>query len=146
MDLIAPDMPTSRHNVSDLSAVGFVLPQHVTRATLVLLLFMLTPCWSQAFAAETPEQIEAGRKLAVSLCSGCHTVSRDHVNGPRLRPRAPSFPAMADQARLTDDEFKKFLSSPHGFSSAKRKMPPLPLPQEYIDALAAYLHSLKRAP
>ena len=108
----------------------------------VISLFLLLSFNAQA--EELADKIHQGHLLAKSLCSDCHYVSRDQKNGPILWPRAPRFSAVADTQKLSGAQLKEFLSSPHTSKYTKRKMPSLPLSEEYIDQLVAYIQSLRK--
>ena len=94
-----------------------------------------------ASAGEQGELISKGKALATSLCSDCHYVSREQKKGPILWPRAPSFASIANRKLLSDEELANFLAAPHASHLTKRKMPNLPLSDEYIEQLVAYIQS-----
>lgn len=80
----------------------------------------------------TPEnEVEAGRVLALSMCSNCHSLTPTG-----MRPMERFFPANAN---------KKFLADYLGaglFRGHTVYMPPVPLPEKERDALAAYLETI----
>lgn len=75
-----------------------------------------------------------GRRLAVQWCSGCHVLpgfpARSVLQGP------PSFREIAEDD-MTAQQIKVFLAHPH------RPMPPLALSRAEIDALVAYIETLR---
>lgn len=76
----------------------------------------------------------AGRKLAVSLCSGCHLVAPDQ-SGP-VSDGVPAFAALARDKRKTDDSLRAFVLDPHP------PMPRVQLTATELDAIVAYIRSL----
>lgn len=80
----------------------------------------------------TPEnEKEAGRVLALSMCSNCHSLT------PRgMRPMERFFPSNADK-RFIADYLGAGLYRGHTVY-----MPPIPLPEKEREALAAYLETI----
>lgn len=111
-------------------------------------LFWAVACsFSFAAAAEeiSADKAAEGRELALTVCAACHIVAENQRIAPILRPRATSFSAMVRYRQLTESDLRQFLRSPrHGYSATHRKMPDLKLPEQYVDALVAYILSLKQ--
>ena len=80
----------------------------------------------------TPEnELEAGRVLALTMCSNCHSLT-----STGMRPMERFFPANAD---------KRFIADYLGaglFRGHTVYMPPVPLPEKERDAMAAYLETI----
>ena len=80
----------------------------------------------------TPEnEVEAGRALALTLCSNCHSLT-----STGMRPLERFFPADADRAFLAD-----YLGAGL-YRGHSVYMPPVPLPEAERGALAAYIESI----
>jgi mono/diheme cytochrome c family protein len=88
----------------------------------------------------------AGRKLALEVCASCHVVSADQARAPVLNPPAPGFAEIAARPDLTEATVRRFLAEAHGQSRRNTAMPAFLLPSSQIDAVVAYLMSLKPAP
>ena len=84
-----------------------------------------------------PALIERGKSLYSSVCSACHGVDArgGQLGGPNL---------LRSQVVLNDQAGELIMPIVKG-SRAERGMPPLPLPDEDIKAVAEYLHSLQAA-
>lgn len=76
---------------------------------------------------------EDGQRLARQWCAGCHAIAPGMA--PPTGDAAPPFAGMAP--RLTADGLRGFLSTPHA------GMPDLRLSRAEIEALSAYLLSLR---
>ena len=80
------------------------------------------------------EDTEVGRLLADRYCSDCHFVGSDQVVGSDT---APPFAALAKDEVYTEDRLAVWLADPHP------PMPKLDLTSAEIDAIAAYILSLR---
>lgn len=102
--------------------------------TAVLLLAWLAPVG----AAEQVGLVEEGRRIARESCAECHLVERagkPPLPDPNLP--APAFGAVAAMPSTTSVAIKVFLKTPHA------NMPDIILSEAEIDALAAYILSLR---
>lgn len=87
-----------------------------------------------AIAAEQAGLVEEGRRIAREACADCHLVEgagKSPVAG------APAFGAVAGMPSTTSVAIKVFLKTPHA------NMPDIILKETEIDALAAYILSLR---
>jgi cytochrome c len=100
----------------------------------VLPLWTCLLCTLPAFGAAA-QDAEEGRDLARQWCAACHLVE---PGGTVASDVAPSFPQIARTGALTPDRLRGWLSDPHP------PMPNLSLSRAEIDALIAYLQSLKQ--
>jgi mono/diheme cytochrome c family protein len=82
---------------------------------------------AQAFEAE------AGHQLARLWCASCHQVEP----GGGTSDLAPGFQMIADDPARTPERLRTWLNDPHP------PMPKLPLSRQEIDAILAYLDSLR---
>ncbi|HEY7057873.1 MAG TPA: c-type cytochrome [Vicinamibacterales bacterium] len=84
-----------------------------------------------------PALIERGKTLYSSVCSACHGVDArgGQLGGPNL---------LRSQLALNDQDGELIMPIVKG-ARAERGMPPIPMPDEDIKAVAAYIHSLQAA-
>ena len=85
----------------------------------------------------------AGRELALEVCATCHVVSADQARAPVLKPPAPAFSEIATRPDLTEVSVRRFLAEAHGQARRNSAMPAFLLPGSQIDAVVAYVLSLK---
>jgi mono/diheme cytochrome c family protein len=83
---------------------------------------------AQAFEAET------GHQLARMWCASCHLVEPDGGTSDVT----PGFQAIADDPARTPERLRAWLNDPHP------PMPKLSLTRQEIDAILAYLDSLRK--
>jgi len=107
-----------------------------TAASIALALPETPPGAAQP-GAPVHTSAEQGRGLALLICSACHVVSPDQQLAPTLRPPAPDFHALVNRPATDAQSLGGFLRAPHG------KMPDAMLANYQINALVAYLMSLK---
>lgn len=79
-------------------------------------------------------KVEAGRALTLTLCSSCHSLTNTG-----MRPLAKFFPADADKERIAD-----YLGAGL-YRGHTMYMPPLPVPEDERQAMAAYIETLVKA-
>ena len=96
-------------------------------------LILLTSALAPARSAEQAGAVEEGRRIAREACAQCHLIE----GAVKPATDAPSFAAVAAMPATTSVALKVFLKTPHG------KMPDLILGEAEIDALAAYILSLR---
>lgn len=82
-----------------------------------------------------PALVERGKAVFAVTCSACHGADArgGQLGGPNL---------LRSQVVLTDQNGELILPIVHG-SRASKGMPALPVPDEDVRAIAAYLHSLQ---
>jgi cytochrome c len=105
-------------------------PPGLRFAGAISLLWLAAPAPAHAAQAE----IAAGDRLAQRWCATCHVVGVNQTGSVPQGP--PSFPTVA-KSGLSADQLRAFLSHPHG------AMPDLSLTRTEIDALVAYIQSLR---
>jgi mono/diheme cytochrome c family protein len=100
-------------------------------ATMALVAFI----WALApsLAAEQAGLAEGGLRLAREACAECHLVE----GAGKPRSEAPAFAAVAAMPSTTTTAIKVFLKTPHA------NMPNIMLSETEIDAIAAYIMSLR---
>lgn len=100
------------------------------RHLIIVLAALAVPTGVLAASLPDDSKIAAGKNLSEKLCSSCHAVTSQGTDA------APSFSSIA--AKDGADQVHAVLLKPHG------KMPPVDLTNEQIDAIAAYIGSLKK--
>jgi len=100
--------------------------------TVAILFTLGAPLLASAASTPGQQKIDDGKALAQKYCAACHVV--DSQGGGT--DAVPSFAAAA--ASRSDDFLHTQLMKPHG------KMPPVDLTNDQIDALVAYIESLKK--
>ena len=82
--------------------------------------------------AQTPSAVGRGQYIAEERCGGCHKLGAT-VQGTA----APSFVALAAQSNFTAERLKDLITTP------KHPMPATPLEPAELDAVVAYIRSLR---
>jgi len=92
---------------------------------------------AQQRAAGDPAVIARGKSLYASVCAACHGADArgGQLGGPNL---------LRSQLALNDQDGELIMPIVKG-ARAERGMPPIPMPDEDIKAVAAYIHSLQAA-
>lgn len=86
-------------------------------------------------AAYTQDRAEQGHEIARTWCAGCHVVEPGEESGSDA---APPLPVVAQDPSLSPDRLRTWLADPHP------PMPNLSLTREEIEALVAYIGSLRQ--
>ncbi|MBX9761088.1 MAG: cytochrome c [Beijerinckiaceae bacterium] len=101
---------------------------------------LLAGAASNAVAVEQAGLVEDGRRIARESCAQCHVVEGAGDSTGKAGPAgraAPPFAAVARMPSTTSVSLKVFLKTTHG------AMPDIILSEAEIDALAAYILSLR---
>jgi cytochrome c len=85
-------------------------------------------------AALAQERAEQGHEIAKTWCAGCHVVEPGGTAGSDA---APPLPVVAQNPSLSPDRLRAWLADPHP------PMPNLSLSRDEIEALVAYIGSLR---
>lgn len=93
---------------------------------------LMTLIWTVQ-AAEPVGDASAGKRLAREWCAACHYVGP----GAAASDAAPAFAEIANDPAATPEGWRNWLVDPHP------PMPNLSLSRQEIDAIVAYLLSLK---
>jgi mono/diheme cytochrome c family protein len=99
--------------------------------------------FAAAAAAQQPDDIAAGRDLALNVCTFCHVVAPDQPTAPILRPAAPTFRSIANRSTTTAASLSTFLHTPHRDVPMPAAMPNLELSDEQIGTLVRFMLSLR---
>ena len=89
--------------------------------------------YGAAGATEPAGDAAAGERLAREWCASCHYVG----SGAAASDAAPAFAEIANDSEATPEGWRNWLMDPHP------PMPNLALSRQEIDAILAYLQSLK---
>jgi mono/diheme cytochrome c family protein len=87
--------------------------------------------------------VQAGKTLALNVCSACHVVSPAEAAQPKLQPPAPSFPDIANRPGTTAESLRAFLLTTHATLKTPPNMPGMLLSDDEATAAANYILSLK---
>jgi len=116
-----------------------VKPRSLLSFPILLLLaagsFVASGRAAGSLGTPAPGDAEKGRTLARAWCASCHAVE---PGGAAPFADIPSFAAVARMPSTTAPALHAFLSTPHG------DMPDIKLKSDELDAIVAYLLSLKR--
>jgi len=93
--------------------------------------------------AESANAVQAGKDLAVSLCSPCHVVAPQTSERRPSGSGAPSFLDIAQGSKAAPDALRGFLRSTGSSVAHPGAMPHIDLSDEQIGTIAAYLSSLR---
>jgi len=119
------------------------------RLFAIALAAVLTPAGGAFSAspayAENAKELQAGRELAITLCSPCHIVPEQASESRSSPPTGPSFAEIAKGPRATAEALRGFLRSTQSSVAHPGAMPNPQLTEKQIDAIAAYLSSLGAA-
>ncbi|MDA9431790.1 c-type cytochrome [Bradyrhizobium sp. CCBAU 51627] len=89
------------------------------------------------------DQVAEGRAQAHALCGTCHVVEDAARESPAYRPAPPSFPEIVNRPSFSADAIRQFLTSSHRRLGPDQAMPNPRLADYQIDAIVAYLETLK---
>jgi cytochrome c2 len=88
------------------------------------------------------DQVAEGRALVQASCRTCHIVSDAAKEAP-ARPSAPSFLEIINRPSFSADGLRQFLTSNHRRLGSNQAMPNPRLTEYQIEAIAAYLETLR---
>jgi mono/diheme cytochrome c family protein len=98
---------------------------------------------------QTPQQTEQlveGHDLALALCSVCHIAAADQVGTPVMSSPGPPFRAIANRAEVTPASLRHFMLTAHSATTPPFTMPNAKLSDRQLDAVIAYILSLRGQP
>ena len=89
------------------------------------------------------DQIAEGRAQAHGSCGTCHIVEDAAKESPAYRPSPPSFLEIINRPSFSADAIRQFLASRHRRLGPDQAMPNPRLADYQIDAIVAFLETLK---
>ncbi len=89
------------------------------------------------------DQLAERRALAHASCGTCHIVADAVKEAPTLRPPAPGFPDIVSRPSFSADGLRQFLTSNHRRLGPDQTMPNPRLSEYQIEAIVAYLETLR---
>jgi mono/diheme cytochrome c family protein len=113
------------------------------RKSAIVLVALMSGLASGAQAQPSADRIAAGRDLARRVCGSCHVVMQQRDELPVLVPPGPSFAVLAQRPLLTEAWLREFLGSNHRSMGPHEAMPNPRLADYQIDAIVAFMMSLK---
>jgi len=93
--------------------------------------------------AASANAVQAGKDLALSLCSHCHVITPQTSERRPSGSHAPSFLDIAQGPKAEPEALRGFLRSTSSSVAHPAAMPHLDLTDEQIGTIAAYLSSLR---
>ena len=100
-----------------------------------------SPIASVAENSPATAKLERGRDIANMVCAVCHIISPGQDAAPVLRNPGPDFRVIANRPGTTAEQLAAVLRARH--PTAVDAMPPPLLSDEMIDAVTAYILSLR---
>lgn len=89
------------------------------------------------------DQVSEGKALARASCGSCHVIADAAKETPESRPPAPTFLDIVGRASFSPDAIRQFLSSGHRRIGPVQAMPNPRLTENQIEAVVAYLETLR---
>jgi len=105
-----------------------------------LLLLLIAPA-----LADDAEAVRKGHELATTICAYCHVVDAGDLNTPVINPPGPPFAEIANRGDLSLDTLETFLRTTHRDVKEPKGMSNPKLLDFQIEAIAAYVLSLRTA-
>ena len=101
---------------------------------------------ASAQTAPQAKLLVEGHDLALALCSVCHIAASDQTGTPMLTNPGPPFRTIANRAGVTPLSLRNFLLTTHSSTTPPFTMPNPQLSDRQIDAVVAYILSLRTQP
>ncbi|MDN4982182.1 c-type cytochrome [Bradyrhizobium sp. WYCCWR 13022] len=108
-------------------------------ASIVMQIPLTLPVPNQLFV----DQVSEGRALANASCGTCHLVADTVRDTPAFRPPPPGFPEIVSRPSFSADGLRQFLTSSHRRLGPDQAMPNPRLSESQIEAIVAYLETLR---
>lgn len=93
--------------------------------------------------AATRQQLAEGHDLAQALCAVCHVAGPDQQEAPVMSNPGPPFRDIANRPGITAAALRTFLVTAHSSTNPPFTMPNPRLTDVQIDAIIAYILSLR---
>jgi mono/diheme cytochrome c family protein len=111
------------------------------RGILAALLFVGGAARAQP--ASNSEQVAQGHDLALALCSVCHVAAPDQTEPPMQSNAGPPFRDIANNPQITPAALRTFMEITHSTTTPPFTMPNPRLSEQQVDAVIAYMMSLR---
>ena len=98
---------------------------------------------AQAQTSPQAELLAEGHKLALTLCSVCHVAAADQDGPPAMKDPGPPFSDIANRPEITPAALRTFLRIAHASTFPPFTMPNPRLSDRQIDAMIAYILSMR---
>ena len=99
---------------------------------------------AQAQTSPQAELLAEGHGLALTLCSVCHVAAADQTGTPVMPNPGPPFRDIANRPEITPAALDTFLRIAHASTFPPFTMPTPHLSDRQINAMIAYILSLRR--
>lgn len=109
----------------------------------LVLAFLLTGGVHAQESSAAKSDLLEGHRLALLICSACHSVSADQPDPPILRPPALSFRSISKKPGATEQSLHSFILTTHSTVKMPFNMPNPQLDDDQAAAIVAYILSLK---
>ena len=93
--------------------------------------------------SHNPDSVN-GHKLALLICSACHTAAPDQNKLPILRTPAVSFQSLAEKKSTSYEGIRNFILTTHQDIGHPKDMPNPMLTDDEASDISAYIVSLRR--
>ena len=111
---------------------------------LVAILAATRPGFGQEIV--NADDVKAGHKIAVDVCSNCHLAAPDQPDKPILRPPALSFELIAQKNSVNAEWLQNFLQTTHRGLDNPKGMPNPQLLGFQVRQVTNYILSLRKKP
>jgi mono/diheme cytochrome c family protein len=98
---------------------------------------------AQAQTSPQDELLVEGHELALTLCSVCHVAAADQTGTPVMSNPGPPFRDIANRPEITQAALRTFLRIAHASTFPPFTMPNPHLSDQQIDAMIAYILSMR---
>jgi mono/diheme cytochrome c family protein len=108
-----------------------------------LALLAVLPALCSLALAQSADDVQAGYRIAVTVCANCHVAAPDQPHAPIMRPPAVPLAAIARRPSTTAEWVRDFLLTTHRGLDRPAGMPNPELLDVQARQVAAYLMSLR---
>ena len=103
------------------------------------------PKFAEAVGAGADEDMRAGYRIALDICSKCHVIHPAQTRRPILRQPGPNFQDIANRPGITHDSLRQLISKQNWDGQTRPvSMPRQALSERSSAKVAAYILSLRK--
>lgn len=113
------------------------------RILILALAASLAATTARAQPAPADKRLAEGHDLALALCAVCHVAAADQQGTPMLTNPGPPFAEIARRPGISPAYLRDFLLHTHSSTNPPFTMPNPSLTDRQIDAMIAYILSLR---